>query len=53
MRHADALGATYVAILGEGELAEKTATLRKLADGAQETIPLTKVVARVRPAQLA
>jgi len=53
MRHADALGVTYVAILGEGELAEKTATLRKLADGAQETIPLTQVVARVRPAQLA
>ena len=47
MRHADALGATYVAILGENELAAKSATLRQLADGAQETVPLIDVASRV------
>jgi len=50
MRHADAVGATYVAILGESELATKSATLRQLADGAQETVPLTDIASRVGPA---
>jgi histidyl-tRNA synthetase len=49
MRQADAIGATYVAILGESELAQNTATLRQLADGAQETVPLTEVVSRISP----
>ncbi len=51
MGHADAIGATYVAILGERELAEKTVTLRQLAGGAQETVPLTDVVSRIRPSR--
>jgi histidyl-tRNA synthetase len=48
MRQADALGAAYVAILGERELADSTATLRQLSSGAQETVPITNVAARVR-----
>jgi histidyl-tRNA synthetase len=40
MRHADALGAEYAAIIGKRELAAGTATLRRLADGHQETLAL-------------
>jgi histidyl-tRNA synthetase len=47
MRHADALGAVYVAILGENELAENAATLRQLSDGTQETVPLADIAPRV------
>jgi len=47
MRHADALGAAYVAILGENELAENTVTLRQLSDGTQETVPLADLASRV------
>jgi histidyl-tRNA synthetase len=47
MRAADALGATYVAILGERELQDSTATLRHLATGKQETVPLADVTTRL------
>lgn len=38
MRQADAIGSEYVAILGEREISEGTVTLRRLSDGAQETV---------------
>jgi histidyl-tRNA synthetase len=41
MRHAGALDATYAAILGERELADDTVTLKRLADGVQEVLPLS------------
>jgi histidyl-tRNA synthetase len=47
MRHADALGAVYAAILGERELKEGTATLRDLRGATQETVPLGDVAGRV------
>lgn len=49
MRHADVLGAVYAAIIGKRELEDGTATLRRLADGHQETVPLTEIPRRVRP----
>jgi histidyl-tRNA synthetase len=47
MRQADALGAAYVAILGESELAAATATLRTLDSGEQQEIPLGEVASRI------
>ncbi|TET96363.1 MAG: histidine--tRNA ligase, partial [Dehalococcoidia bacterium] len=47
MRHADALGAAYAAIIGQRELRHGTATLRRLADGQQETVPLSQVPQRL------
>jgi histidyl-tRNA synthetase len=47
MGHADKLDATYAAILGERELADGTATLKHLANGTQETLPLSDIPARV------
>ncbi|MEX0801317.1 MAG: histidine--tRNA ligase [Dehalococcoidia bacterium] len=47
MRHADALGAEYAAIIGERELADATVTSRRLADGHQETVPMVDAVARL------
>jgi histidyl-tRNA synthetase len=47
MRHADALGAEYVAIIGERELREASVTLRRLSDGAQELVTMGDVVGRV------
>ncbi|MCH7552701.1 MAG: histidine--tRNA ligase, partial [Chloroflexi bacterium] len=48
MRQADALGVAYAAIIGERELQGGTVTLRRLADGSQEMVPMTDVAARVR-----
>ncbi len=48
MRHADALDAEYAAIIGKRELADATATLRRLSDGHQETLPLADVAGRVK-----
>jgi histidyl-tRNA synthetase len=48
MRHADALGAIHVAILGERELADESVTLRHLVNGSQETLPIADVPLRVR-----
>ena len=50
MRHADALGAAYAAIIGRRELKEGTVTLRRLADGHQETVPLADVAGLVQGA---
>ena len=47
MRHADAVGARYVAILGERELADGSVTLKNLATGDQQTAPVGDVGARV------
>jgi histidyl-tRNA synthetase len=47
MRQADALGARYVAILGEREVADGAVTLRDLANGTQETTPIGDVGPRV------
>ena len=47
MRQADALGAEYAAIIGPRELADATVTLRRLADGTQETVALAQVAGRI------
>lgn len=44
LRAADRTGASYAAIIGEDEMAESVATLRRLSDGAQERVPLADVV---------
>ncbi|MEX2203452.1 MAG: histidine--tRNA ligase [Actinomycetota bacterium] len=44
LRTADRAGAAYAAILGDRELESGTVTVRRLADGAQEEVPLTDVV---------
>ncbi|MEX0682479.1 MAG: histidine--tRNA ligase [Dehalococcoidia bacterium] len=48
MRHADALHATYVAILGERELAAGEVTLKRLSDGEQQTVAMSDVADRLR-----
>lgn len=50
MRHADALGAEYAAIIGERELSDGTVTLKHLADGVQVTVPTAAVKDQVRAA---
>jgi histidyl-tRNA synthetase len=47
MRHADALGARYVAIIGERELADGTVSLKDLRDGGQEVIAVADVLGRL------
>lgn len=47
LKMADRAGAAYAAILGERELSDGTVTLRRLSDGAQETVPRAEVVRRV------
>jgi histidyl-tRNA synthetase len=47
LRMADRSGARFAAILGEREIAEGAVTLRRLADGAQETVPIADVASRV------
>jgi len=47
MRQADARGITYVAILGPRELQEGSITLRRLADGYQETLPASALLQRI------
>jgi len=51
MRAAAAHGAAYAAILGERELTEGTVTLRRLADGTQDTIALADIVSHLGPTQ--
>jgi histidyl-tRNA synthetase len=48
LKAADHAGATYAAIVGEREVSEGTVTLKRLADGVQETLPVDAVVERVR-----
>jgi histidyl-tRNA synthetase len=47
LRQADRAGARYAVIIGEREVAEGTVTMRSLADGDQETVPLQDAVAWV------
>jgi len=47
MRAADAHRAAYVAILGDRELKDGSVTLKHLADGSQETIPVVSVTTRL------
>lgn len=47
MRHADALGATYAAILGDEELASGSVTLRDMRDGTQQRVTLGELPARL------
>lgn len=49
MRQADARGARYALILGPREVETGTVTVRRLADGHQETLPAEEVVSRLRP----
>jgi histidyl-tRNA synthetase len=49
MRHADALGATYTAILGDEELASDSVTLRDMRDGTQQRVTQADAAASVRP----
>jgi histidyl-tRNA synthetase len=44
LRMADRAGAAHAAILGEREAAEGIVTLRRLADGTQEEVPVGDVV---------
>jgi histidyl-tRNA synthetase len=44
LRTADRAGAAYAAILGDRELESGTVTMRRLADGEQDEVPLTDVV---------
>jgi histidyl-tRNA synthetase len=41
---ADRAGAAFAAIVGERELADGAVTLRRLADGRQETVPVAQAV---------
>ncbi|HEX2032316.1 MAG TPA: histidine--tRNA ligase [Actinomycetota bacterium] len=48
LRMADRAGASYAAILGEEELQDGVATMRRMADGQQERVKLSEVPAWVR-----
>ena len=47
MRHADALGAEYAAIIGERELQEDSVTLKRLDTGDQGLVAMADVASRV------
>jgi histidyl-tRNA synthetase len=47
MRHAGALGASYVAIIGERELREDSVTLKRLDTGEQEMVAMADVAGHV------
>jgi histidyl-tRNA synthetase len=44
---ADRSGAAFAAIVGADEVARDVVTLRRLADGVQETLPTAEVVDRL------
>jgi histidyl-tRNA synthetase len=46
-RMADRSGAAYAAVLGERELGDGTLTIRRLADGLEETVPRDEAVKRL------
>lgn len=48
MKAANRAGARFVLMLGEDELAQESVTLRDMADGSQELVPLAQVVARLQ-----
>ena len=43
MRYADKIGAQYVVVLGENELQERKAELKRLSDGNTEPVTLDKL----------
>ena len=45
---ADKLGVPYAIIIGQKEVMEQTIILRDMSTGAQEMIPLKKIVAELR-----
>jgi histidyl-tRNA synthetase len=47
MRQADRLGVRLVLLLGPDEAKEGVATLRRLADGHQERVPLAAIASRL------
>jgi histidyl-tRNA synthetase len=47
LKAADRSGAAYAAIVGERELTDGTVSLRRLADGSQESVGLDDVAARL------
>jgi histidyl-tRNA synthetase len=47
MRHADALGTEYVAIIGERELRDGSVTLKRLSTGQQESVATADLAGRV------
>jgi histidyl-tRNA synthetase len=47
LKQADRADASFAAILGDAELAAGTVTLRRMADGEQEAVPLDDVATRV------
>jgi histidyl-tRNA synthetase len=47
LKMADHAGARFAAILGERELAEGAVTLRRLADGEQESVQVERLAARL------
>jgi histidyl-tRNA synthetase len=47
LKQADRAGARFAAIVGDSELAAGTVTLRRMADGEQESVPLDGVADRV------
>lgn len=51
-RMADRSGAAYAAVLGERELSEGTVTLRRLADGFEETVPRDEALQRLTSADV-
>ncbi len=48
MRQADALGASFAAVIGQRELEEGTVTLRRLASGSQEMVAIADVAQHIR-----
>jgi histidyl-tRNA synthetase len=50
LKMADRAGASYVAILGEREVAEGIVTLKRLDDASQHTVPASDAVATLRQA---
>jgi histidyl-tRNA synthetase len=46
-RMADRSGAAYAAVVGERELSDGTVTVRRLADGVEETVPRDEAVKRL------
>jgi histidyl-tRNA synthetase len=48
MRHASSIGAAFAAIIGDRELESASVTLKRLADGSQETIPASDVASHAQ-----
>jgi histidyl-tRNA synthetase len=48
LRQANTLGAVYAVIIGEDEVKAGTATLRRMADAVQETVPMTELIEKLR-----